>query len=406
MKQRPLLALQLLSFTLMGGMGAFVNFINLYLEQELGLTGSQIGFITMMSMGLTIIINPILGYIGDKTGQHVTMLKIAFFLSTCLVYLYSRSTTFGVVLLVAIFFEISRACIAPFFDLITSDYCARINFDLGKVRVFSSIGFMLTVMTVGFLIAGMELSWLGIGFDGLVDIRTAVFGAVILFLSLSFILMFFVPKPEVIKDKKDEKGRFNREDVWALLKNRKFRFILVFIILSLVAVESAKSFIGNHLVVGLGSAENIVSIMTFLMVFPEFALLPLGSRIIRKFGFKKWYIFSISTMILRMAVYSMTSSVAIFSIIGMVHGIGVTTHVSGNITYIRRVVKPEVLGLAFTIMVSVIAISRAILSFIYGLLYEHFDGFTVFRVATALLVVGLLWTINSKSLASMSPRDI
>ena len=400
MKRRHLLVLQLLSFTMMGGMGTFMNYINLYLEQVVGFTGSQIGLVTMISMGLVIVFNPILGYVGDQTGKHVLMLKVAFFLSAVIAFIYAHSHLFWVILCVAILFEISRACIGPFLDLFMSDYCVKVGFDFGRVRVFSSVGFMITVMGVGFVIAGIQLPWLNgqtIGFDGFLDIRTAVFGAVIVLFMCSFVLMFFVPKPKTIKGQ-GSKEKFNREDIKALLKNKRFGFILVFIILSLVALETAKTFIGNHLVVGLGSAENIVSVMTFVMVLPEFILLPFGTNIIKKVGFKKWYLITMLTMMGRMAVYSFTDNVIIFALVSSVHGFGVMTHIAGNIAFIRKVVAPKVLGLAFTIMMSVLAFSRAILSFIYGLLYEHFDGFAVFRLATVLLFGGFLWVLKSKCL--------
>ena len=400
-KRKNIIVLQLLSFTIVGAMGVYINFINLYFEQVLGFTGSQIGLVTMLSMGLVIVVNPILGFIGDKTGKHILMLKISFFLATLFIIIYSQANFFFVVLLVAVFFEISRAPIAPFLDLITSDYCEKVNFDFGKVRVFSSVGFMVTVMSVGFMIAGVRIPWIGgetIGFDGFLSIRVAVFGAMILLLALSFILMFFVPKPEDTKGKGGTEGKFNRKDIKALFKNKSFRFILVFTILSLVALESAKTFMGNHLVIGLGSAENIVSVMTFVMVLPEFILLPLGSRIIKKFGFRKWYLITILTMIGRMVIYSFTSNIVIFAVASLVHGIGIVTHVSGNIAFVRKVVEPKVLGLAFAIMMSVFAFSRAVMSFVYGLLYEYFDGFAVFRFATILLFCGFLWVVKSKCL--------
>jgi len=400
-RRRYILVLQLLSFTIVGAMGTYINYINLYFEQVLGFTGSQIGLVTMLSMGLVIIVNPVLGYIGDKTGKHVLMLKFAFFLSTLATVIYSQANMFLVVLIIAILFEISRACVAPFLDLITSDYCEKVRFDFGKVRVFSSVGFMITVMSVGFMIAGVRIPWMGgetIGFDGFLSIRVAVFGAMIILFALSFILMFFVPKPEDTKGKGSATGKFNRKDIKALFENKGFWFILVFTILSLVALESAKTFMGNHLVIGLGSAENIVSVMTFVMVLPEFVLLPLGSKIIRKFGFRNWYLITILTMIGRMTVYSFTSNIAVFAAVSLVHGIGIVTHVSGNIAFVRKVVEPKVLGLAFTIMMSVFAFSRAVMSFVYGMLYEHFDGFAVFRFATVLLICGLFWVLKSDSL--------
>ena len=400
-KNKEILILQLLSFTVVGGVGVFINFINLYLEQVVGFTGSQIGLVMMLSMGLVIVVNPILGYIGDKTGKHILMLKLAFFLSTIFAFVYSQSNTFLVILIVAMLFEISRACVAPFLDLITLDYCETVGFDFGKVRVFASIGFLITVMSVGFMIAGVQIPWFNgrvIGFDGFLTIRTAVFGAIVILLGLSFILMFFVPRPEDTKSKGDTEGKFNRNDIKLLLGNKNFQFMIVFIVLSLVALEAAKSFVGNHLVEGLGSAENIISLMTFMMVFPELILLPFGSKIIRKFGFRNWYLFTVLTMMGRLAIYSFTSNIALFAVVSLVHGIGVMTHVAGNIVFIRKVVEPKVLGLAFTIMTSVFAFSRAVMSFIYGMLYERFDGFAVFRLATVLLFCGFLWTLNSKCL--------
>lgn len=400
MKRRYIIALKLISFTFMGAMGAFMNYINLYLEQEIGLTGTQIGLVTMVSMSLVIIINPILGYIGDKTGKHVLMLKGAFLASTIVIIIYSQITVFWLILIFAILFEMARACIAPFFDLITSDYCQKTGYDFGRVRVFASVGFMLTVMSVGFMIAGVQLPWFNgytIGFSGFLSVQTAVFGSVILMLILSFIFMFFVPKPDDTKGK-GARGQFNRNDIKALILNKNYQFVLVFIVLSLVALEAAKQFVGNHLVVGLGSAENIVSLMTFVMVFPEFILLPLGTKIIKRFGFKNWYILTMVTMVVRMIIYSFTSNIVIFAFASAVHGVGVMTHVIGNIAFVRKVVEPQVLGLAFTIMVSVLAFSRAIMSFVYGVLYEQFDGFAVFRLSAVLLLCGLIWVIKSKSL--------
>jgi len=90
-RRKNIIVLQLLSFTIVGAMGVYINFINLYFEQVLGFTGSQIGLVTMLSMGLVIVVNPILGFIGDKTGKHILMLKISFFLATLFIVIYSQA---------------------------------------------------------------------------------------------------------------------------------------------------------------------------------------------------------------------------------------------------------------------------------------------------------------------------
>lgn len=419
MKRHHRIMLQVISFSIIGGMGIFMNYINLYLEQILGFTGSQIGLVSMVSMGIVILVSPILGYIGDLTGKHHLMLKFALFFCFFFIALYSRSQTFFMVLLIAVLFEAARACVMPFLDLITTDFCAKTKYEFGRIRVFSSAGFMTGVTSVGFMIAGMQLPWFNdqtIGFDGFLGIGPAIFGTVLFLLGLAFISSFFIPRPEqpqieqlqtgVSTSEKNKKERFNREDIKVLLLNKRFQFILIFMILSFVTFETAKTFFGNHLVIGLGSAENIVSVMTLIMVLPEFILLPMGATLIRKVGFKNWYILSMSTMLIRTIVYSFTTSIVIFGIVTIVHGLSPVTHVIGNINFIRKVVEPKVLGLAFTIMASVLAFSRAIITFSYGVLYERFDGFAVFRLASILIFCGLLWVLRSKSLAEMGPHDV
>lgn len=401
MKNNQVLIFKLLSFTVLGAMGTFGNYINLYLEQALGFTGSQIGLVAMISMSLVIVVNPILGYIGDKTGKHLLMLKIAFFSSTIAVAIYSQLNTFVMILLIGIIFEISRSCIPPFIDLLISDYCAKSGDDFGKIRVYSSMGFMITVMAVGFAIAGLHLPWFNgttIGFDGFLSLQTAIFTTIVVFFIISFGLLFLIKTPT---KEKQEKDSFSRKDVVLLMTNKQFQFVLVFMLLSLVTLESAKTFVGNHLVIGLGSAENIVSIMTFVMVLPEFILLPFGTKIVRKVGFKNFYVLTILTMLGRMLVYAFTTNIGIFALASAVHGLGIVVHIAGNIAFVRKVVEPKILGLALTIMMSVMAVGRAILTFVYGVFYEQFDGFAVFRVASVLLFCGFLWVVRSKSLKTV-----
>lgn len=405
-KDRNILILQLLSLTVAGANGAFMNFINLYLEQVVGLSGTEIGLVAMISMALLIVVNPIWGFIGDKTGKHVLLFKLSFFATIFMAAVYFNARTLVAVLVVATLFEASRAAIMPFFDLITTDYCEKVKFDFGRVRVFSSFGFMTSTMGAGFVVGGLSFTLFGrsFGFDGFLNLEHAMFGIFIFLMSVSALLAFFVPKPRTAVDESEISGKktpakkFSKEDAKLLFSNKKYLYILVFIALSLVTLEAAKAYLGNHMVMELGTNENIMSWLTLVMVAPELLLMPLGSKLIRKVGFKKWYIFAVSTMIVRMAIYSFATSVPLIVIASLVHGLGITTHVAGNIAYIRKVVPANVMGLAFTVMVSFMAMCRAVLSFLFGTIYDHIDGFTVFRVTTVVLTVALLWVIKSKNL--------
>ena len=403
MSKKNIIILQILFFVFAAANGAFVNFINLHLEQVVGLTGSEIGFVASMSMIAMMVMNPVWGYIGDKTGKYVFLLKVAWALAVLTAVFYFNSRTLSLVVAASVLLEGGRAALFPFLDLIASNYCEENQFNFGKIRVFASLGFMSFSMLTGFFIAGLQIPWFDgatIGFDGFMSLEFATFGIFITLNILGLAFSFLMPKSDAKNDdqKRSDIEKMNKEDAKQLLKNKKYLYIVVFSMISLVTMEAVHLYSAMHLVTELGAPENIVSWLVMFMVTPEFILLPLGVIIVKKFGFKNWYIFALLTMILRLGVYSLTTNVMLFVLVSASHGVMICMSVTGNIAYMRKVVEPRVRGLAFTILASSMALSRAILSFIFGWIYENISSFAVFRTGTVILLIALAMVIFSKSL--------
>ena len=401
MKDRYLLTFKLIMFISAGSGGIFASFINLHLEQTVGLTGTEIGLITFLSLILIVFIKPIIGYIGDKTGQYAFIIQLALIASVAVSIFYYQSRTFGMVLIAALLLRLTGAPVVPFTDLLVTNYCDKIKYDFGKVRVFVSLGWLLFTVIAGFLISGMSLPWFNgetLYLTGFLSIQLAIFGSSVVASIITFMLMFFVPKPDITAKTKKEKQKVTTADVKRLLTNKPFLFILVFNMMSLIVVEAAKMYVGNHLVMELGAPESILSWMMLVQVTPELILLPLGIVLLRKFGFKNWYIFSVTTMIIRLAVYSFTTNLTLFVLLSALHAIGVYTQVAGNISFIRKVVPLNMMGLAFTLVASVSATSSAVLSLVFGFVYEHLGGFTVFKITTAILITTLILVVSNQSL--------
>lgn len=400
MKNKEILLSKLLFFLAIGAFGGFVNFINLHLEQVVGLTGSQIGLITFIGLIVTVIMNPVWGYLSDKTGKHTLLLKFGFFTSALMGALYFSSRSFALVILSVVLFDGIRAPLMPILEYITTNHCEKYKYSFGKIRVFGAVSFMLVTMATGVMVAGMDVQFLGIhlAFDGFMGVDVAAFGGFILFNLLAFAAIFFMPAPEK-KAPTDRKIKtFNQDDIKALLFNKKFLFILIFSMLTLIAQEAAFSYSGMHLVTTLGAEENIISLVSFFMVMPEIIILPIGTVLILKFGFKNWYIISLIGMMMRLGIYSFTHSPLIFALGGVFHGLMIIMHALGTISYIRKVVAPQTMGLAFTLMASSMALSRALMSLLFGFIYENIDSFTVFRVALGFVSIGLVLAIRSQYL--------
>ena len=401
-QKREIVLSKLIFLVLFGSFGAFASFLNLHFEQVVGLTGSQIGFITFVGMIAAVIMNPISGYIADKTGAHELILRITFFAAAALGAIYAGSQHFLLIVIVSAVFEGLRAPISPMIDYLSTSYCVKHQYDYGKVRVYASWGFLSVAMATGFMVAGFELDIFGhsIGFPGFISLEFAAFGIFIIMSSLGVILSCLLPKPDkTLKQGKEvAKKGFEKKDVRALLRNRRFVFIVVLSMVGFMALESAYGFATMHIVTSLGASENFVSWLVFFMVGPELLIVPLGTVLVFKMGLKNWYIFSLMTMIFRLLVYSFAVSPLVFALGGMVHAIMVVMHVAGTFAYVRHVVEPKVLGLAFTILSSSLLLSRAFFSFAYGFIYENVSSFAVFQFAAIIVSIALLMAIKSKHL--------
>jgi len=400
-KNKEILISQWLYFMFIGSIGSFGSFINLHLEQVVGLTGSQIGFVTFLGLITTVIMNPIWGYIADKSSKHVLLLKMSFLSTVAIGALYYGARSFLLVIIVVILFEGLRAPMMPLLEYISTNYCAKYKYDFGRVRVIASWGFLIVAMATGFMVAGLEFELFGssFGFEGFISLEFATFGILIIMSAIAFLLLFLLPNTEKKKPvESNQNPAFGMSDVKELLTNQRFVFILVFTMVGFVTVDTLFLYSTMHLVTVLQAPENIVSWVAFFAVTPELILLPFGTVLVMKFGFKNWYIITMITMIFRLLVSSFTTSPLIFALSGSVHALMIIMHVIGTISYIRKVVSPSVLGLALTVLASASALSRAFMSFLFGWIYEHISSFAVFRVATLIVLVALVMAIKSKNL--------
>lgn len=59
MKDKNILKFQLFYFVLVGAVGAFTPYINVYLENSIELSGSQIGLITAIALVIGVCVIPL-----------------------------------------------------------------------------------------------------------------------------------------------------------------------------------------------------------------------------------------------------------------------------------------------------------------------------------------------------------
>lgn len=368
-------------FIYLGAMGAFIPYINVYLEKSAGLSGSQIGLITAISLVLGVCVIPIWGVVGDKTKKYNALLKLSIITTLVVLYFYYRAAVYPMIVICAVALEIARLGAMPMADTLATNYCHQTGGNYGSIRAMGSLGYMLAGMLVGFL-ADM------FGLDG------PLFAVYAILLGLAFSITFGFPRNKTTGTSESEKvakGSFKE-----LLTNKNFLFILAVTLLTTTVIDSAMTYGGNHLVSTLGGPESSISWMTLMTVLPEVLFLMIAIKIINKIGFKSFYLIAILSMILRFSIYAFIPNEYAFLAISIVHCLGVACVTVANLTYIRNSVNPAVLGTAITLLNATLSIGKAAYGYIFGMLYEHASSFAIFGISLVFLVIALLLVFTTK----------
>lgn len=370
MRDKNIIKFQIFYFLLVGAVGCFVPYINVYLENSIGLNGSQIGLITAISLIVGVCVIPIWGIIGDKTRKYNLMLMISLAFSIVVLYFYSKQTVYIGCVVFALLLEVARLGSMPMADTISMNYTKKIGGNYGSIRGMGSLGYMLGSMAVGFL-ADM------FGLDG------PLFTSYILLLGISLLICFTFPKADEQEEKdKPQKGSFKE-----LLTNKNFIFMLVLVMLTQIVVDSSGAYAGNHLVVTLKGSNSLISWLTMFQVLPEFLFLMIASQVIRKTGYKRFFLFATILMAIRLYTYALIPNSIVFLAISLVHCFGVACSTVASLAYIQDSVKPAVFGTAITLLNASMSIGKAIYGYVFGSVYQYFGSYTIFLIS-AIVVTG------------------
>lgn len=371
-------------FLFVSGFGFFFPYFNVYLEQNLGFSGSEIGMVISVSLLTSVAISPLWGTLADRTGKYKLILKGLLIAYACLAWLLYQSTAFFLVVIVTTVMEAVGIGMSPMLDVLAVDYCERTGKDFGRLRIAASIGWIFGSYTAGFLITTLMM-----------DIGRAVFWPFIALLATSALIAFFIPENKNKETKKEDEPT-EKPDVGLLVKNKAFLFLMLFNFLTLSLIDSVVAFSGNHLVLTLGANPSAIGWMNVVAVTPELVFFLFATRIMQRVGYKKFYMIAVVTLILRFVIYAVTTNVTLFLAAGIVGPVMMAPGVIGNFLYIKKHVPANLTGTAFMINVAILTLGRALFSLIFGVIYDVFGSFMLFKFSIVFFIIALLILIPTK----------
>ncbi|NOQ13223.1 MAG: MFS transporter [Methyloprofundus sp.] len=149
-------------------LGGFLPFWSLYLKNN-GFNAAEIGELTALLVGTKIIAPNLWGWVADHTGKSLRLIRVASFFATLLFagFLYQKS--FQWFALVTVGFSFFWNAALPQFEAATLHHLKDQPHRYSHIRLWGSIGFIVAVSAVGYLLDLYPidlLPWLIVGLLG------------------------------------------------------------------------------------------------------------------------------------------------------------------------------------------------------------------------------------------------
>lgn len=137
-------------------LGAIAPYAPLYFA-HLGFSPARIGELVAMPMLMRCLAPNLWGWLGDKTGQRLRIIRwgaLLTLLGFSLIFINKSYAWLALVMLIHAFFW---HAILPQFEVITFEHLSQRPQDYSRIRLWGSVGFIVTVVLLGYVFADLGL---------------------------------------------------------------------------------------------------------------------------------------------------------------------------------------------------------------------------------------------------------
>lgn len=359
-------------FVYFGVMGIFLPYFNLYCF-HLGFSGFQIGVLSALKSIAMILFPLIWGFLADRFQIRRPIYIICNLVSTSIWICYLYTVDFWPMLIITAFYGIFYAPIIAFIEAFTMDILGKEKKSYGRLRVWGSVSFILTVILFGRII----------------DIYSIDIILVLILLGslLQTAISFKVP------DIRSE----NRPPLISGTKAILQKPVIVFLgcgFLMLVSHGTYYGFFSIH-IENLGYGKTFIGITWALAVMAEILVMVASDRIFRRFSLENVLIFSFGGAVLRWLVLFFVSSPVVILLSQLLHALSYGTFHMASILYIDQLTPDETktVGQAVNNGISY-GLGLMVGFLINGYLYEKIGSFALFGISGLIALAGGLLLVG------------
>ncbi len=374
--QRPV-TMALVWFFCLAGLGTFFPFFSMYLHENAGLSGTQVGIILAILPLVGIFAQPLWGQLADRTGSRSRVLALAALAAALGYAALALPRDFATLALATAGLALFSMALLPM----------NVSVTLALARDAGPHAFGLTRVwgTVGFLVAV-------VGFPPLLDAWQAAQGLThnpgepepgmhIMFLAgaaltaIGGIVALALPREGAVA------LRAPRGDWRRLFRHGPYLRVLVFVLLSFVFLQGPMTFFPIF-VTSLGGTLDSVSHLWVPMLLLEVPLIALSGQGLQRLGARGLLAIGVFAGGLRWLVCGLAPDLSWVYPVQLLHGVVVTGLILGGPLYVEQVVPERLRSTGQGVLAMIgLSIGGIVSNLATGWLIEHVG-------ATAPYVIG------------------
>jgi len=359
-------------FLYMAGLGVIFPYLSLYFRENVGLTGTQLGFALAMQPLVGIIASPLWGQWADRSGRRRGVLFVLAAGSAVGYLLVLHATSFPTLLvclaLLAVFAAPTMAVTASLsFAVLGAGGAAR----FGQLRAWGTVGYLIMILVFPFLLNLL-------GGDASVAGSTRGLGlifpvAAMLCLSAAFMLTR-VPPSEAIA------VRAKREDLGALLRQPRYRRLLILAFVAFGLLSGPIMFFPIFVTDRGGSVET-VSRLWIPMLLLEIPLIYYAGAGLRRLGARGLIAAGIAVDGARWSISALVPDLFWIFGIQLLHGVVVVGLIIGMQLFVEQEVPARLRATGQTLLGTVMSIGTVLSHLWVGAALEHLGANAPYLIA-------------------------
>lgn len=327
------IAISVFWFTFFGALGIFFPYYSLYLKENAGLSGTQLGLVLSVTPLVGIVAQPFWGQVADRTGARSLLVAFLAMVAAAGFVLLGLAQGFALILLAAVFLAFFSTPVIP---LSVSVALAAFRFSgphaYGFARSWGTVGFLASVLVFPVALDHVQ-QWRGLspapGGPSEPGLGVMFLGTAAIVL-LSSSLALALPREGIVSQ------RAGRGEWRVLLRRGPMRRMLVFAFSAYLFVTGPMGLLPVYVRAQGGTLETVQN-MWILMLVVEIPLILLTGTGLKRIGARGLLAAGVLAGGVRWTVCGLTANPYWIYPVQMLHGVMVTGLMMGGPLYVDRV---------------------------------------------------------------------